>query len=447
MKTKLFFATCFLTIGFLNAQIISTVAGNGTGAYAGDGGQATAAELYYPGGVLLDAAGNMYIEDTDNSRVRKVSTSGIITTILGTGTAGFSGDGGLASAAKTYYPRGLVFDATGNLYVSESFNQRIRKINTAGIITTIAGNGTAGFSGDGGPATAAELHNPYQITFDVAGNLYIADFDNNRIRMVNTAGIISTVVGTGTTGIGTGSYGGDGGQATLANLYAPCGVGFDAAGNMFIADVSNNRIRKVNTAGIITTYAGTGTGAYSGDGGQATAAELYNPYWATTDPVGNVYFSDSKNNRVRMINTSGIISTIAGNGTGAYSGDGGQATVAEINYPSGISFDAGGNMYFADGWNHRIRKVTNVAQSAGIEKYIANNENIIVYPNPSSGSFQITYTGNIDELKVLDMLGQIVYEAKPKTTNASLTLTNAGVYFITLISGTEMSTKKVIVSK
>ncbi len=442
MKTKLLFATCFLTLGFLKAQIITTVAGNGTGAYAGDGGQASVAELYQPYGVAFDGAGNMYIADNENNRIRKVTTAGIITTVAGTGAQGYSGDGGQATAAELYTPTGIALDAAGNLYIVDEDNFVIRKVTTAGIITTVAGNNAGGYSGDGGQATAAEILRPYGMTVDAAGNLYIADTQNNRVRKVNTSGIITTIAGTG-----TGAYGGDGGQASSADLYSPSGVIFDATGNLYIADTQNNCIRKVNTSGIITTIVGSGTYGYTGDGGQATLAELKSPR-AIVLASGNLFIADETNNCVRKVNTSGIISTIAGNGVASFSGDGGQATAAELNIVTGVAFDgSGGNLYITDFGNNRIRMVTNVVSPTGIEQLTRNNEEITIYPNPSNGSFNVTYTGNIDELKVTDMLGQIVYEAKPQTTNTALTLTNAGIYFITLISGTEMSTKKVIVSK
>ncbi len=219
---------------------------------SGDGGQATAAEIAGAYAVVCDAAGNLYIAD-NNSCIRKVTTSGIISTVAGGAIAGFSGDGGDATAAELFDPTGVAIDATGNLYISDSFNSRIRKVNTLGIITTFAGNGTSGYSGDGGPATAAELMFTDEITFDAAGNLYIADYQGNRIRKVNTAGIISTVAGNGTA-----AYGGDGGQATAAQLNQPPGVAIDASGNLYIADNSNNRIRMVcnaadNVSGIISS--------------------------------------------------------------------------------------------------------------------------------------------------------------------------------------------------
>jgi len=342
-------------LGLLNAQIITTIAGNGTNAYTGDGGQATSAELYAPVQLKFSAAGDLYFADWANNAIRKINTAGIISTIAGGNStqSGFSGDGGQATNAKLSAPQAVTFDAAGNLYISDENNSRIRKVNTAGIITTIAGNGTIGFNGDGGQATAADI-NPKGMTFDAAGNLYIADFNNSRIRKINTAGIISTVAGTGTSG-----FSGDGGQATAAALRYPYDVVFDDAGNLYIADSYNNCIRKVNSAGIITAIAGNGNLGYSGDGGLATAAKLYQPTGMAFDASGNLYIADSFNNRIRKVNTAGIITTVAGTTTYGYNGDGIQATAAKLYYPIGVTLDASScNLYIGDMDNYRIRKVS-----------------------------------------------------------------------------------------
>ncbi len=369
-KIKLLFTICYLCFSIAKAQIINTVAGNGTGGYSGNGGQATAAELYYPNGTQFDPTGILYILDTDNNVVRKVSASGIITTIAGNGIQGYSGDGGQATAAQLNYPRGVSFDGLGNLYITEAFNNRIRKVNSSGIINTFAGTGAAGYSGDGGLASAAKLYTPYVSIFDAIGNMYIADYDNNRVRKINTAGIISTFAGNG-----TGGYTGDGGQATAAELYTPVALAFDAIGNLIISDGSNHRIRKVNSLGIISTIAGTGVGGFSGDCGQATAAQLNRPFGIAIDAVGNLYIGDSWNNRVRMVNTSGIITTIAGTGLGAYSGDGGPANAAEIYWPSGLTINGLNNLHIADQFNHRIRviNIANMTLSANSPTICAGN--------------------------------------------------------------------------
>jgi sugar lactone lactonase YvrE len=336
----------------LPTNIITTVAGNGSGAYAGDGGVATNASLKGPFGVALDAAGSLYIADTTNNRIRMVGANGIITTIAGNGTAGYAGDGAAATNARVSVPCGIVLDASGNLYFADQYNQRIRMVGTNGIITTVAGTFGAGYYGDGGAATNARFSYPRGLALGTPGNLYIADTADYRIRMVGTNGIITTVAGNGTTG-----HAGDGGAATKASLYYPSGVALDTLGNLYIADTYNNRIRKVATDGIITTVAGNGTGGFSGDGGAATNASLGGPLGVALDDLGNLYIADTINNRIRMVDSNGVISTLAGNGIGAYQGDGGPANNASLNGPTGAALDAFGSLYIADTANNRIRKV------------------------------------------------------------------------------------------
>ena len=242
-----------------NAQIITTVAGNGTAGYSGDGGQASAAEFNEPSDVIFDASGNLYVADWNGNRVRKVTTSGIITTIAGTGVGSYNGDGGQATAAEIYRPEKIILDGSGNIYILDTYNNRVRKINTSGIITTIAGNGSGFTSGDGGYATAAGIYQPTGLAFDASGNIFIAEYLGNRIRKVSTAGIVSTIAGNGTA-----SYSGDGGLATAAELNLPISLIFDVSGNLYVTDFQNNRIRKINTAGIITTVAGNGTASLVG---------------------------------------------------------------------------------------------------------------------------------------------------------------------------------------
>jgi len=398
----------------VKAQIITTIAGNGIGAYSGDGGQATSAKLNNPTGVSFDVLGNKYIADYINNRIRKVNTAGVITTVVGNGTAGYSGDNIQATAAELTKPYGTVFDAAGNMYISDMYNHRIRKVNTSGIITTIAGNGIIGSIGDGGQATAAEIYCPEGMAFDAFGNLYIADQFNHRVRKINTAGIITTIAGNG-----IGGFSGDNIQATAAELYYPSDVTFDATGNLYICDYWNNRIRMINSSGIITTIAGNGTHAFSGDGGPSTAASLSWPTGIAFNCVGNLYIADQINNRIRLVNTSGIITTIAGNGIGTYGGDGGQATNAELNEPIGVALDAASNLYISDFANNRIRIIdsvcicntTNITCTAlGTPTYSNNfGSNAALYApalpagetnypyvtgTPINGSYVISYTSN-----------------------------------------------------
>ncbi|MDL1973176.1 MAG: sugar-binding protein, partial [Deltaproteobacteria bacterium] len=345
-----------------NAHIIETVAGNGTLGYSGDGGPAAQAELTYPCGVAVDGSGNLYIADRWNWCIRKVDTSGIITTVAGDGAwwGGYSGDGGPAAQAKLDYPCGVAVDGSGNLYIADTFNHCIRKVDTSGIITTVAGDGTLGYSGAGGPADQAELNWPDDVTVDGSGNLYIADTINCCVRKVDTSGIITTVAGDGTRG-----YSGDGGPATQAKFYDPHGVAVDASGNLYIADRRNHCIRKVDTSGIITTVAGDGTDGYSGDGGPAAQAKLDFPRGVAVDGSGNLYIADTDNDRIRKVDTSGIITTVAGDGTYGYSGDGGPAAQAELKRPYGVAVDGSGNLYISDMNNDRIRKVGSSSAFAG----------------------------------------------------------------------------------
>jgi trimeric autotransporter adhesin len=342
------------------------VAGDGTTGYKGDGGPATSAGLYYPLGIAVDASGDIYIADNFNNRIRMVTRStGIITTVAGDGTFGYKGDGGPATSAGLFYPLGIAVDASGNIYIADTSNNRIRLVTrSTGIITTVAGDGTFGYRGDGGPATSASLHNPWGIAVDASGNIYIADIDNHRIRLVTrSTGIITTVAGDGTFG-----YRGDGGPATSAGLYYPYGVAVDASGNIYIADTSNNRIRLVTrSTGIITTVAGDGTAGYRGDGGQATSAGLYYPRGIAVDASGNIYIADFNDNRIRLVTRStGIITTVAGDGTAGYTGDGGLATSAGLSFPNSIAVDASGNIYIVDYGNNRIRLVSPEVSTASL---------------------------------------------------------------------------------
>ena len=332
--------------------IISTVAGIGYSyGFSGDGGAATAALMNQPSGVAVDASGNIYVADWNNGRVRKVDVSGIITTFAGTGASGYSGDGGMATDALLRNPAGVAVDASGNVYIADEFNGCIRKVNNTGIITTIAGNGTLGYSGDGGPAVAAELYQPTSISVDASGNVFIADQVNNRIRKINASGVITTVSGSS-----AGGFSGDNGPATAALLYAPACVYVDAMGNVFIADESNNRVREINTSGVIKTIAGDSPTGH-GDGGPATAAQISEPFDIAFDAVGNVYIADWNNNLIRKVDTSGVISTVAGNGVSGFSGDGGLATAASLHNPAGIAVDNYGDLYISDDDNDCIRKV------------------------------------------------------------------------------------------
>ncbi len=332
--------------------VIDTVAGDGTFGFTGDGGPAVNARLASPSAAVCDNAGNLYIADTYNGRIRKVDTNGIITTVAGNGTQGYSGDNVPATSASLSRPAGVSVDSTGNLYIADTLNHRIRKVNTNGVITTVAGTGQLGYSGDNGPATNAALSRPSGVFVDNNGNLFIADTDNNRIRKVNTNGVITTVAGDGTI-----AHSDDGIQATAASIPIPFQVFADSSGNIYIPDRFTHRIRKVAPSGVISTIAGTGSEAFSGDEGPAIQAQLASPYSVCVDSSDNVFIADSGNHRIRQIDVFGIIRTAAGTGTRGFSGDDGPATAAKIASPYGVSVDSAGNFYIADSGNNRIRMV------------------------------------------------------------------------------------------
>ena len=409
---------------------IVTFAGNRIPGYLGDGSQATTAELAYPADVAVDAAGNVYIADSQNSVVRKVSTAGVIVTVAGDGTAGYAGDNGSATLAKLNFPSGVAVtsagilyiadsdnsrlrqvlssgtidtvcgggayasgsaalmnpsavavDSSGNLYIADEGTNTVRKLSSTGTISTIGGSGVYGYSGDGASAVTAQFEYPAGVAVDTSGNVYMVDSYNSRVRKIATNGVVTTVAGNGRRG-----YSGNGSTATNAELDFPQGIAVDSAGNLYIADTNNSCIRKVSS-GIITTIAGNGTAGYLGDNGPASAAELNYPYGVAVDATGNVYIADTLNNVIRQISTTGMITTIAGNGFIGYSGDGGAPTSAELNFPAGVAVDASGSLYIADSENYVVRRV-----SGGTIATIA-------------GAAQVGYSGDLGEA-ISAQLGQ-----------------------------------------
>ena len=331
---------------------IHTVAGDGYLHAIGDGGPATSAQLYRPSAMVLDYSGNLYVADTGTQRVRQVTPSGIIVTVVGTGMAGYNGDQGPASAALLNSPAGVTLDGGGGLVVADTVNQRIRKV-TGGVVTTVLGTGTAG----SGPQNTAPLQTPVRspagVCFDLGGNLYVADTLNNRVLQAPPGAPVVTAAGNGAAG-GLG----DGGPAPTAQLDLPGACTADASGNLYIADTGNHRIRKVTPAGIVSTVAGTGSQGGSGDEGPATAAALNAPRGVAVDGSGNVFIADTGNNRIRMVASDGVIHNIAGSGAAGFAGDGGAALSALLNAPAGLLVDGSGDLYVADSGNNRIRRLT-----------------------------------------------------------------------------------------
>ncbi|HTX35441.1 MAG TPA: IPT/TIG domain-containing protein [Bryobacteraceae bacterium] len=395
---------------------INTFAGSAAAGFAGDGGPATAALFSGPSGLAADSAGNLYVADTGNQRIRKIAPDGTVSTVAGTGNQGYGNDGAPALSADLNSPEGVAVDPSGNLYIADTENQRVREVAKDGIISTIAGSGFPGYSGDNGPAVQATLFLPTDVAADSSGNVYIADLGSSRIRMVSNgnittiagsdAGILPTVgqaavsirfngptgvavdgagnvyfaegsIGSGS-GLGTGdyrvweitqgiadsaagdgleSYGGDGGPAATAQVNNPAGMAFDSAGNLYIADSGNNRVRRISPSGTIVTVAGTGVAGYSGDNGPATSAQLNGPSGVAVDTAGNLYIADTGNNRVRVVLANGTMVTLAGNGNAAFAGDGGPATQASLHAPLGVAVDRSGNVFIADTLSLRVREV------------------------------------------------------------------------------------------
>jgi uncharacterized protein (TIGR03437 family) len=346
-------------ISVASGQTISTFIGTGVAGYSGDGGPSTQAEINDPVGLATDAAGNIYVADQNNNRIRKVAKNGVITTFAGTGVSGPNGDGGPAVQAQLDGPTGVCVAPSGAIYVNDLNNNKVREISTSGIITTVAGDGSSVSSGDGGPATAAGMVLPIRCAVDASGNLYIADQGGFRIRKVDVSGTITTYAGTGVQG-----FSGDGGPATQAELNNPTWVTADGSGNLYVADQYNQRIRVINSSGTITTIAGNGNNAYGGDGAAATSASLSYPGGIVVDSAGSIYIADSGNARIRKV-SGGIITTVAGNGTAGYAGDGGPALQAEFNNPFSLTSDTSGDLYVGDLFNNRVRESTSLTATSG----------------------------------------------------------------------------------
>ena len=410
MKTVLRFA--FVALAELSVcygqGVITTVAGNGNLVFSGDGGPATKAGIGIPPDVAIDGAGNLYIVDRNNNRIRKVDTSGSISTFAGNGTQGSSGDGGPALNAAIFLPIAIAVDGAGNVYIADP-GSGLRKVDTAGIINSV-------------PVISPSLSkiaSPGGMTVDSAGNVYISDLNGSAIYKLDKTGVLTTVAG------GAFGFSGDGGPATKAALYFPSGVAVDSAGNIYFADKGNNRVRKVDTKGIITTFAGTGTAGFSGDGGPATNAKLGLNLTDTfqgvaVDRAGDVYIADPLNNRVRMVNASGIISTFAGNGTpfatgSLGNGDGGPPASASVLQPNSVKVDSAGNVFIADTNHNLIRKVTGSAPAGGSAPTISANGVV------NGASFQpgivanswVTIQGAVLATKADDWSNSIVNGALP----------------------------------
>ena len=428
-----------------SAQKIVTVVGNGTSGYGGDNGPALSA-MIAPYSFTLDKYGNIYIADNENYRVRKVNTAGIITTIAGTGISGHTGDGGPATVATIGPAVGVLADSVGNIFFTEWTYNTVRRISTSGIITTIAGNGSVGFSGDGGPATAAQFAGASSILMDKKGNIYVTDLVNNHIRKISTTGIITSIAGTGV-GI-AGGYSGDGGPATAANLKYPIFSAWGPNGDLYFCQWPHAVVRKIDTFGIITTVAGNGISGYSGDNGPATNAQLRHPHGIAVDSVGNMFIAEFESHVIRRVDVlTGIITTIAGTGVAGYGGDGGPASAAKLYMPNYLALDRQGNLYVNDVGNFRIRRITYNPVSVG---EIGWPDAPVIFPNPVQGLLHITDLTGITPYTLRNVSGTTVAQGavSPAANAIDISSLPDGVYLLDLSeSSGKRTTSRVIKTK
>ncbi len=437
----------FLLMAFgAEGQIITTYAGNGTATSGGDGGPATAAELNWPTGVCTDWNGNVYIAEAYGFRIRKVNSSGVISTYAGNGISGYGGDGGAATSAKLAQPEFIGADSIGNLYLLDSDTPRVRKVNTSGIITTIGGTGSRGYSGDGGPATAAMFGILKGMVVDKYGNVFVADLDNHRVRKINSnTGIITTIAGNGASG-----NSGDGGQATIASFGWVRDLAIDKLGNLYIRDDSFYRVRKVTPSGIITAVTGTSSGTISGDGGPASAASIgANGGGLAVDAKGNIYIVEENGNSIRKIDaTTGTINTVIGNGTPGFGGDGGPASAATFYAPMGIAIGQNGNIYIADVGNMRVRYIRS---TVGVSDVNEDYAQITLSPNPAtSGLFSLNINTTAPEtatITITNVTGSTIKTLQSETIKAVDIQLNVptGLYFVTVTTAHGVWTEKVVV--
>jgi len=404
-KTILTLFIVFITVTICNSQSVVIVAGIGTQGYSGNGSLAINAQLNYPRHLAFDNIGNMYFVEQGNHVLRKIDVNGVITTIAGTGTLGYAGDGGIATLAQLNSPRGLCIDNSGNIYISDTNNNVIRKINTSGIITTIVGNGVAGFSGDAGSAVLSQLNSPRGITIDSQGDLYIADMNNSRVRKVGSNNIISTYAGSSL------NYSiGDGGQATMAGFVTPYDIEI-YNNNVYVADIGAHNIRKINQSGVITTY----------------TSSIASPSGLTFDSNGNLFITGLMGTLAKIDNL-GIFSDILNSG---------------LYLTSGVGFDNNNSLYLSDTANNQIKKIDMTVLN--VIDQISNKE-IVIYPNPTSDflSVQIPNEISIDKIAISDLTGKVLLKQKEIITKIDVSNFKNGIYIIEVISGENSYFKKFV---
>ncbi len=398
----LFVISCYPQL--VLSQTIITIAGGAVSDVLEDG-PATSVALSNPYGLVIDTLGNIFFADRNNHALRLIDTHGNLSTIAGTGKPGYNGDGKRAIKAKMDYPICVAFDNLGNLLFSDRYNNCIRKISPAqnGIITKIAGTGSAGYSGEGSAATDAQLNGPGGIVTDELGNLIFCDAHNHCIRKIASSGVIRTIAGTGVKG-----YSGDGGLAYKAELNEPYCIALSKGGDLYFTEYGNMRVRKIDKKGVISTIAGNGKKGFDGDDGPATLASLNNPTGITLDEWGNIYIADSENDRIRKIDRSGNIRTIAGNGKRGFSGDGGLAENAQLNSPTGIAFDRSGNLFISDLNNNRIRRITKVGKQESAGDTVIN---ISVLADPINMTLYFDFKEQSNfEIRLFDQKGILIDE-------------------------------------
>jgi sugar lactone lactonase YvrE len=421
MEKAVFLLTTLIVTISSSAQVtVTTLAGSTLGFADGTG---SAAQFFLPMGVALDTAGNLYVADTNNNKIRKITPAGVVSTLAGS-TQGFAN--GTGAAAQFYNPFGVAADTAGNVYVADTNNNRIRKITPSGVVTTLAGTGALGFSN--GAGANAQFANPGGVATDAAGNVYVADVINHKIRKITPPGVVSTLAGGSTYGFANGS-------GAAAQFNAPRGVATDPLGNVYVADSENHKIRKITPAGMVSTLAGSTLGFADGSG---SAAQFYYPFGVATDAAGNVYVTDSYNNKIRKITPAGVVITLAGSMQGFVDGTG---TAAQFYYPDGVVVDAAGAVYIGDQSNNRIRKI--IQQLGVAQNDLATK--IKIYPNPVKTvlTIQLENSGVLEKISITDISGKIILQTQNTTTVNIENLEN-GIYFLEAFSGTEKYTSKIV---
>lgn len=419
-KNEVYLFCVFILTVISNAQTVTTLAGSSQGFADGTG---AFAQFYNPTGVATDAAGNVYVADYENNKIRKVSPTGEVSTFAGS-SQGFAD--GMGAEAQFYFPSGVATDSAGNVYVADTFNNRIRKITPDGMVTTLAGS-SQGFVD--GTLLTAKFFRPYGVTTDIAGNVYVADGANHKIRKITIAGIVSTLAGS--------TQGFNDGIGTAARFNLPIGVTADASGNVFVADYFNHKIRKITPTGVVSTFAGSTSGAADGTG---ILAQFNLPYGVAIDNAGNIYVGDVFNSKIRKISPIGVVSTFAGSGN--YGSSDGIGIAAEFFRPNGVATDSAGNVYVADTNNNLIRKITN---QLNVNQYNITSK-IILYPNPVSSvlTLQIENDSIINKIKISDLSGKIILNQIQNSNYINVENLAKGLYILEAYSSENKMVSKFI---